>query len=189
MARGRPLTDRLCLVCGLCCSGALFKDVELQPGDDPEKLAALGLLMSRGSWRRASSRPVKAASCRPACPAKFTQPCAALQHDGRCRLYADRPRRCRDFDCALLKSAAAGQCGLPSARRTIRTACARADRVRRLLRALGDEDEQLALSLRFKRLHRRLARARLDPEKAAAFGQLTLAVHDLNLLLRESFYA
>ena len=204
MAPGGPLTDRLCLLCGLCCSGVLFKDVELQPGDNAEKLAGLGLPLKRSGRHEGVSTPPNGLSntppsgpvprgqdrrtTRPACSAKFAQPCAALQTDGRCRIYADRPSRCREFDCALLKSVGAGQCALKAALRILGTARARVDRVRRLLRELGDWDEQLALRLRFKRLHRRLARARLDDETAATFSRLTLAVHGLNLLLREAFY-
>jgi len=205
MAPGEPLTDRLCLLCGLCCSGVLFKDVELQPGDNAEKLARLGVPLKRSGRHREVSRPPNELSTTHAAgpvsgaqgrrtshragSAKLAQPCGALQTDGRCRIYADRPTRCREFDCALLKSVEAGQGELKAAQHTIGTARARADRVRRLLRELGDRDEPLALSLRFKRLHRRLASVRLDDETAETFSELTLAVHDLNLLLRAAFYA
>lgn len=164
------LATRLCLACALCCNGVLFKDVELQPGDDPPRLAALGLPLRQGR-----------AKCR------FPQPCPALS-DCRCGVYAERPRHCRDFECALFKAVADGQRDLPSARRTIRLARERAERVRGLLRSLGDADEDRALSLRFRRTRARVEAGPLDEETADRFGQLTLAVHDLNLLLREAFY-
>ncbi len=72
--------------------------------------------------------------------------------------------------------------------RIIRTARDRADKVRRLLRALGDSEEQLPLSARFRRTGKRLKERDLDEETADTYGQLTLAVHDLNLLLSDAFY-
>jgi hypothetical protein len=161
--------EQLCPHCALCCNGVLFKDVELQPADPAAKLKSLGL-------------PVSGARV-----AKFPQPCAAL--DGCvCRVYADRPVRCRQFDCALLQALAAGDTDVAAARRVIRRTRECAERVRRLLRAAGDSDEHRSLSLRFRRTQRRLESRHLDDDTAEIFGQLTLAVHDLNLLLRRHFY-
>jgi len=70
----------------------------------------------------------------------------------------------------------------------IGTARQRADKVRRLLRELGDTDERTALSARFRRTARRLEKAALDEASAATYGELTMAVHDLNFLLSQSFY-
>ena len=62
------------------------------------------------------------------------------------------------------------------------------DKVRRLLNALGDTDEAHPLSARFRRTATRLKRRLVDKEKANTFAQLTLAFHDLNLLLGDAFY-
>lgn len=160
---------QLCPQCAMCCNGVLFKDVELQPGDDAAKLKRLGLAFAKS---RVS---------------KFPQPCAALDCD-RCRIYADRPVRCREFECALLKSVVAGEMETPTALRVIRDAQKRAERVKRLLRELGDDEESRALSLRFKRMQRRFESSAVDEVRADKFGELTLAVHDLNLVLRAKFY-
>jgi hypothetical protein len=160
---------QLCPQCALCCNGVLFKDVELQLGDDGAKLKVLGLPISNSRI------------------ARFPQPCAAL--DGcTCRVYAHRPVRCRDFDCALLQSLAMGGTEAPAALRVVRQARERAEKVRRLLRELGDTDELVALSLRFRRTQRRLESLQWADDTAEIFGQLTLAVHDLNLMLRRHFY-
>lgn len=159
----------LCPNCAMCCNGVLFKDVELQPGDSAAKLKALGLPVSKARV------------------AKFPQPCAALE-GCTCRIYADRPMRCRDFECALLQSVARGTTETPAALRVVRSTREGADKVRRLLRELGDHDEHTALSLRFQRTHRRLESLQLDDDTAEIFGQLTLAVHDLNLRLHRHFY-
>jgi uncharacterized protein len=165
------LTDTLCLACGLCCNGVLFKDVELQAGDDPAHLKALG-------------QPVET----PRGKARFAQPCAALCPDNRCRIYDERPARCRQFECALFQAVAAGKVELPAALRVIRSAHRSAAKVRELLASLGDCDEGLALSLRFQRTKRRLERDLTDDETAERYADLTLAVHELNLHLGREFY-
>ena len=155
----------------MCCNGVLFRDVELQPGDDAKKLATLGLPIERLKTKT-----------------RFPQPCAALGEDCRCRIYDQRPQRCRQFDCALLQSALAEKVSVASALSIIQQAHRRAEKVRRFLRVLGDQDEHIALSLRFKRTRRRVESGEIDADTAGAFGELTLAVHSLNVLLSQRFY-
>jgi len=115
------------------------------------------------------------------------QPCAAF--DGcHCRVYADRPKHCRAFDCALLKSVNAGEVKVPAALRTIEKARARAETVRQILRKLGDKDESIALSLRFRRMAKRIQQTDVKRQTVEIFSELTLANHDLNLVLSEKFY-
>jgi hypothetical protein len=181
------LPEQLCLACGLCCNGVLFKDVELQPGDGAERLSALGLpLRNARSVPRPSKRSPRS---KPGPPKlKLAQPCVALCAGNECRVYLQRPTRCRQFECALFKSVAAGETELPAALKTVQAARQRADRVRHLLRTLGDADEHLALSLRFRRTRRRLEARGLNDGSADTFSELTLAVHALNVLLSSRFY-
>jgi hypothetical protein len=181
------LPERLCLACGLCCNGVLFKDVELQVGDNVEQLKSLGLpIREVRRVGRKSGRPSR--SKLETRNSKFPQPCAALCDGNRCRIYVERPARCREFECALFKSVAARKTELAAALKTIRATRQRADQVRRLLRALGDIDEHLALSLRFKRTRKRLEAGGFDDASTDTFGELTLAVHALNVLLASKFY-
>ena len=141
--------EELCPACGLCCNGVIFANLALQPGDPAARLRSLGLPVcnSHSALR----------------PPHLTQPCAAF--DGcRCRVYADRPKYCRQFECVLLKSVRAGHTEPAAALRIIRTARERADKVLRLLRALGDTDEQLPLSARFRRTGKRLQERDLEEE-------------------------
>jgi uncharacterized protein len=167
--------QRLCVSCGVCCDGTLFKDVQLQPADDPAKLksAGLRLAMPHSAFRIPHLR----------------QPCAALGTDCRCGIYPDRPLYCRQFECLLLKSAKAGHIEISPALRIIRRARERADKVRRLLHKLGDIDEQMPLSQRFRRVAKRMTNADIDEDTGDLFGELTMAVHDLNVLLSEAFYS
>jgi len=64
----------------------------------------------------------------------------------------------------------------------------RADKVRRLLQTLGDTNDQLSLNKRFKHMNRCLQAHKLDQDAAETYADLTLAVHDLNLLLADAFY-
>jgi uncharacterized protein len=166
-------TAALCPACGLCCNGVIFANVGLQRGEDAARLRSLGLPVctSHSALR----------------PPHLAQPCAAF--DGcQCRVYADRPQYCREFECVLLKSVKAGHTEPAAALRIIRTARERADKVHHLLTALGDPDEQLPLSARFRHTGKRLQQRDLDEATAEMYAQLTLAVHDLNLLLRDAFY-
>ena len=175
------LPDQLCLHCGLCCDGTLFRDVELQPGDDAAKLRALGLPVTRSRRREEADH------------LKFPQPCAALCPDLKCRVYADRPARCREFECALFKAVAVGKVDLPAALKTIRHTRQQAEKVRRLLRELGDVGERVSLARRFKRVKKKFDSgdppAGLDAETAYdRFAELSLAVHELDMRLRTKFH-
>jgi len=164
---------QLCPACGLCCNGVIFANLALRPGDDAARLRSLGVPVS--DWRSTLRPP------------HLAQPCAAF--DGSyCRVYADRPQYCRQFECALLQSVKAGRTQPPEALRVIRTARDRADKVHCLLGALGDTESQLPLSTRFRRTARRLQNRELEGAAADTYALLTLAVHDLNLLLADAFY-
>jgi len=165
-------TEQLCLACGLCCNGVLFRDVELQPADDQERLEKLGLPVRVG--RTAGVR--------------VPQPCAALCADNRCRVYAQRPVRCRDFECGVLKEVIADQLALAEALKVVRRAQRHADRVRALLRELGDNDEHRPLSQRFRGTRRRIESSARDERAGDLFAELTMEVHQLNLLTHSRFY-
>ncbi len=169
---GDAYVAKLCLNCGLCCNGVLFRDVELEPGDSATKLEALGLTLQRLKTKT-----------------RFPQPCTALGADCRCGVYADRPSHCRNFECGLLQSVAAGKLEVAAALRTIKQARQRAEKVRALLRALGEDNEHLPFSRRYRRVKQRIESGPLDDETAANYADLSMAVHDLNFLLHQSFYA
>ena len=167
-------SNSLCLECGLCCNGVIFANGQLQPEDDGEHLRFLGLKFEPNRQSQIVNR-------------KFVQPCAALDCC-RCKIYSERPRYCRQFECLLLKSVKAGGTDMPEALRVIRTARQRVEKVKHLLRKLGNAEEEVALSKRFRKLTRRLEIGLLNNETVEKFGELTLAFHDLNVLLSEAFY-
>ena len=180
-------TEDICLSCGLCCNGVIFRDVKLQDGDDAARLELLGMKLAApvkgdGPGQSSSVRTRAGFQFQ-----SFSQPCVALE-GCRCRIYPERPKHCREFECRLLQSLRSGSILKPEALSLIQTARQRANDVWRLLRQLGDQDEHLALAMRFRRTARRLEAADCGAETASLYGQLTLAVHELNLLLSQSFY-
>jgi uncharacterized protein len=161
--------QQLCLQCGLCCNGVIFARGELQPGDDVARLRELGLRLKNARTN------------------KFAQPCSALE-GCRCKIYTERPDYCRKFECALLQRVNAGEVDIAAAEKLVRTAKRRADKVLHLLRQLGDQNEGLPVGLRFKKVMRQIEQRECSPEAATLCGELTLAMHQLNLLLSRAFY-
>lgn len=161
--------EQLCPQCGLCCDSTLFADVELHPGDDAQSLKKLGLsLHKKGRGKLA-----------------FAQPCACF--DGRfCRIYGDRPQRCRTFECGLLKRVEAGEMTVITALKKISAAKKQAEKVRGLLALTGHNDERSALTHRYASAMG--APLDLSDEHGSERrGELMLAVNDLMQLLQRDF--
>ncbi len=163
--------EQLCQKCGLCCDSTLFANVELRSGDAVAKLRQAGLTLFQ-------KRPGKLA---------FAQPCACF--DGvNCRIYADRPRRCRTFECGLLKRLARWEITVASALKKIAAAKVRAGRVRELLQLNGQWDESMAMTHRYQAA----MSAPVDVSEADGpelRGELLLAVGDLMQVLQRDFLA
>jgi len=161
--------DQLCPNCGLCCDSTLFADVELRASDRPARLSRLGLtLLKKTKYTSA-----------------FAQPCACF--DGKlCGIYADRPKRCQLFECGLLKRVESREMTAGAALKKITEARRLAERVRELLRSLGQRDEHMALTHRYAAA----MSAPMDLADAAGterYGELMLAVNDLMTRLQRDF--
>ena len=160
---------KLCPACGLCCNGVLFGDVELQPTDNTALLRKLGLvLIAKG---------------RKQC---FSEPCACL--DGKlCRIYRDRPNRCRTFECGLLKRVQKGQISVSGALKSISAARATVKEVLGLVRRLGNTEENVPLNHRYAAI----TALPIDLKKGGDFSklrrELTLAVAKLTRRLERDF--
>ena len=163
-----PVPLQFCPNCGLCCDSTLFADVELRTGDDAGRLAELGLSLAKKGGKLA-----------------FAQPCACF--DGKlCGIYADRPKRCRTFECGLLKKVEADEMTVGAALKKISEAKKRAEKVRELLRSLGQRKEQMALTHRYTAAMS--APVDLSDEtNAERHGELMLVVNDLMSVLQRDF--
>jgi hypothetical protein len=162
--------DQLCPNCGMCCDSVLFADVELRAGDNAKHLAQLGLPIDNKTKTKLA----------------FAQPCTCF--DGKlCGIYADRPKRCRTFECGLLKRVQAGELDGDAALKTIAKTKLQAETVRDLLRKLGQNDEQLAMTKRYAEAMSApidLSHHEADSERR---GELMLAVDKLMRQLQRDF--
>jgi len=153
--------ERLCPNCGLCCDSTLFADVELRAGDDAKRLAKLGLSLKKKGR-------IKVA---------FAQPCACF--DGKfCRIYGERPKRCRLFECGLLKKVNVSEIKADAALKKIAKTKELMKKVKDLLRAFDEDDEGMALSERYARAMSEpmdLSKGSVDRhgELMRAYGELT----------------
>jgi len=163
------LVSHLCPTCALCCNGVLFNDVQLRVGDDPARLTDRGVpLKKHGSTFR------------------LQQPCSCLESN-RCRVYADRPERCRTFECRLLQRAQSGEVTEAAALKAIQQARRRADSVRRILRELGDTNESVPLTRRYQRMMRQPIDLSAGQRFIDLRGELMTAVAEMVGQLEKDF--
>jgi len=162
-------SEQLCPNCGLCCDSTLFADVELRAGDDAQRLAKHGLTVYPKTKAKLA----------------FAQSCACF--DGRlCKIYADRPKRCRSFGCGLLKRVERGEMTSGAALKKIAQAKSRAAEVRERLRQCGQRDESMALTHRYTAAMSAPVDLAVEGE-AEQRGELMLAVNDLMQMLERDF--
>ncbi len=161
--------EQLCPHCGLCCDSTLFADVELRAGDDAGQLRGQGLIVEKKGRGKLA----------------FSQPCACF--DGKlCGIYNDRPKRCRLFECGLLKRVGSGEMTAGLALKRISAAKKQVAQVRALLQSLGQRDETKALT----HCYAQVMGAPIDLSDEATAekrGELMLAVNDLMTLLQRDF--
>ena len=159
----------LCPACGLCCNGVLFGDVELRAGDDAKRLAALRLDLFRKGRHQA-----------------FAQPCSCF--DGKlCRIYADRPKRCRTFECRLLQRTQVNELTTAGALKAIKAARRQVEVVRQLVRRLGHRDERIPLNRRYAEVMEQPIDLAADDQNQTFRGQLMRAVEKLSQILERDF--
>jgi uncharacterized protein len=172
MNAGKPTdaVSQLCPNCGLCCDSTLFADVELRAGDDAKRLAKLGLSLEKKGRTKLA----------------FAQPCACF--DGKfCKIYDDRPKRCRTFECGLLKKIGADELSADAALKKISDAKILVSKVRQLLRSLGQNDEQLALTKRYANAMSAPVDLSDSENDSDLRGELMLAVNELMQTLQRDF--
>lgn len=160
---------RLCTQCGLCCNGVMFHTVKLQPRDSAKTLAALGLKLKRKHGHHF-----------------ILQPCPAFQNS-QCSLYADRPERCRVFECRQLKRLAAGEITEAMAVAKIQEALRRIAQLNELLARAGNTNLKRPLAKRCESALAEPIDPSSDPAAWAIRGQLQKASQELDALLDQDF--
>ena len=160
--------QNLCLTCGLCCRGPVFKYVTVE-AEEAARIETAGFLIDRTTDKL-----------------KLCQPCEA--HDGqRCTVYADRPKKCANFQCLLLQSYKTNEISFNDARELI-------DRTYNLLKAIDDKCSSLNLSLGSNYVPNMaitadaLFKAAKDASLRSQYGQLSLKLFAVAQLLKQNFY-
>jgi hypothetical protein len=163
------VVEQLCPQCGLCCNGVLFGDVELQRGDDSKLLAAHGIELFKKGRKQA-----------------FRQPCACF--DGKlCSIYANRPGRCRAFECNQVQRLQAGTLSQAAAVQNVREARRLVTGVVDLLHRLGNRDAALPLNQRYAAVMAQPMDMSGSEKDIESRGELMMAVGRLVDVLERNF--
>lgn len=168
-ARDPSSSERLCGACGMCCDGVLFHSVELQAGENPRQISALGLKLRR-------KKGVEF----------FLQPCSAHREENgacSCTIYARRPARCRLFNCRQILAVEAGSVSEEDALEKIRNARAQVANVNELIARLGESNPARSLA------HRTANALTLSEgaERTGLHDELDAAMRGLEAFLTKEF--
>ena len=166
---GAVPATRLCVACGLCCNGVIFHTVRLQPSDVLPELAALGLKLKRKSGEDL-----------------ILQPCPAYR-DERCAIYAQRPERCRLFECRQLQQVRTGEITEAMAREKIRGVQARVAHLDLLSRRADGSPRKGPLSKRCETALAEPFDATTHPELVEQREELARGLAELDAILDEDF--
>jgi len=153
----------------MCCDGVLFHSVELQSGDQPRKLSALGLRIRK-------QKGVE----------YFLQPCSAHREvSGKCSclIYEDRPARCRNFACRQLRGVLTGEVTEEVALEKIRSARAQVAQVNALMGQIAETNPNRSLA-------HRVANALTLPkgaEQTPLHDELKVSMENLEAFLAKDF--
>jgi len=162
------IIDALCTRCGLCCNGVLFTSVICSTAAEARHMEQAGVPL----------RNIEGIC-------SFSQPCPKLR-ETRCGIYADRPTRCRRFECELLKRVDRDEIAPSEATTVIQQVQLKSEIVRSLLRGLGDEDETTPLATRCDRVMD--LPVEKDEEWWDTYATFLLEVRALQSLLKQHLY-
>ena len=162
------LTDTLCTACGLCCDGTLLGDVELTGLAEAARLEVLGLDVDDDEIG-AELLPL---------------PCAALCGT-RCRIYAHRPKSCRQFECRLLQDVRRGRITVEQSLSEIARARAQVRLVETLLSQLETDHVRMPLQERYTEAMAEACGSGSEPARVCE--TLEAAMTALSRTIRTSF--
>jgi len=157
---------QLCTTCGMCCDGTLFHSVELKSGDSARRIASLGIKLRR-------KKGVEF----------FLQPCSAHRESQgvcSCKIYDQRPLRCRLFCCRQLLGVESGEISELAAMEKIREARSRIARINELITQVAETNPNRSLA-------HRVANALTTLHRSSIHDLLASAMQELEEFLLEEF--
>ncbi len=149
----------------MCCNGVMFHLVQLQPADSLRVLSAHGLKIKRKKGKT-----------------YIQQPCAAYCQ-GACSIYADRPQRCRIFECRQLQRLESAETTEEAAGQKVQEALALVSRLQSLMDRSGTTNLKKPLTKRYEKIVAEPA----NQENAALRGELEHTMSTLAALLEADF--
>jgi Fe-S-cluster containining protein len=159
----------ICVGCGMCCDGTMYRTVDVDEADELTPLRAAGAV-----WATASGIT------------SFLQPCSAFGA-GCCSIYDGRPGVCRTYRCRLLRRYEAGEVSYEDARGLIDSTVAVRDRVRSGLTAYVEPEKLEALEGLYRVMNAKLETT-ADPAAARReHADLLLEVVALRVVLAREF--
>jgi uncharacterized protein len=161
--------DAICVGCGMCCDGTMYRTVDVGADDRIELLEAAGLVFSTRDE-----------------VTSFRQPCSAFG-GGCCSVYDGRPSVCRGYRCLLLRRHEAGEVSREDALSLIARTTAMRDRVRSGLTAYVGAEDPKTLDGLYRLM---MAKFEAQPDPAAArrkHSDLLLTVVALRVILAREF--
>jgi len=156
----------------MCCDGVLFHSVELQSGDYPRQLSALGLKIRR-------KKGVEF----------FLQPCSAHSPKNEesgacsCAIYMERPTRCRHFNCRQILAVEDGSASEAEAMGKILGARSQVARVNELIDRIGESNPARSLAHRVANALTLLE----GSSRTALHDELDTAMRELEAFLATEF--
>lgn len=159
----------ICVGCGMCCDGSMYRHVEVEPADPVGPLKAAGIELHTIDGATA-----------------FRQPCSSFG-DGCCAIYENRPTVCREYRCLLLRRHEAGEVSLEDALALIARATGLRDEVRAGLATYLGPTQPSALEDLYRLL---LAKLDAEPDPAAARAEhagFLMSIAALRVILSREF--
>jgi len=163
----------LCISCGLCCDGTLFSSVQLFDGDDKTALLDAG-----ASMRLDETDGLQKTYMKLGCPA---------HQEGRCQVYATRPKHCRQFKCKTLLAVENGQLPIEKARSRI----AEAKSFKQITQEAAVRADPALATRSTREIVSFSADLLTDESKAdqrARYAPLLIEAMAFNLIIQEHFY-
>jgi Fe-S-cluster containining protein len=160
----------ICVGCGMCCDGTMYRTVDVGQDDSIEILTSAGFVFT--------SRPEGRTS--------FLQPCCAFGA-GSCAVYDSRPAVCRGYRCLLLRRYESAETTYEEAKSLISRTIALRDRVRAGLTSYVRPETSESLDKIYKLM---LEKFDAEPDPAAARreqSELLFNVVALRVILAREF--
>lgn len=169
IVQGPPEEQGICVICGLCCDGTIFRHGHLKPGEKesvPGKMTEEIYVENNEEY--------------------FLLPCYYFR--GRCSIYSQRRAEvCGTYRCQLLKDFAAGSITEAASAEVIRNALALRDSIIDEYRRISGKEEDISFRLLITDLGRLIRTATEESAGGVQYDMLLARCNIFEMLLIKHF--